>query len=121
MAVEAARPPGPPLRLHIGCGPQHLDGWVNVDLHPGPGVDRALDVRDGLPFTGAEVVYAEHFLEHLTLDEGLAFLRDSHRALAPGGVLRLSTPNLDWVVRTQYIEPYASDPRRAALRLNHGF
>jgi predicted SAM-dependent methyltransferase len=91
-----------PVRLHIGCGQQAMPGWINIDNQPLPGVDRVLDVRQGLPFRGAAAIYAEHFLEHLTLDDGLAFLRECRRALAPSGVLRLSTPNLDWVYTTHY-------------------
>jgi predicted SAM-dependent methyltransferase len=96
--AEAASPP----RLHIGCGQEAIPGWINIDNRPLPGVDRVLDVRQGLPFRDAAAIYAEHFLEHLGLDEGIVFLRACRRALAPAGVLRLSTPNLDWVWSTHY-------------------
>ncbi|HEV7766661.1 MAG TPA: hypothetical protein VGQ76_16795 [Thermoanaerobaculia bacterium] len=89
-------------RLHIGCGPQALAGWTNIDLEQHPGVDMVLDVRRGLPFRNVRYVFAEHFLEHLTYDEGYRFLKECRASLADGGVLRLSTPNLDWTVRTQY-------------------
>ncbi len=65
-------------------------------------MDRVLDVRQGLPFDNAQAIFAEHFVEHLTLDEAIAFLRETRRALGPEGVLRLSTPNLDWVYVTHY-------------------
>src|SRR5260221_1243385 len=87
-------------RLHIGSGPNILKSWINVDLQPFPGLDRVLDVRKGLPFKDVELLYAEHFLEHLTFDEGIAFLLECRRALTPDGLLRLSTPNLDWVIQT---------------------
>ena len=93
---------GASLRLHVGCGREAIPGWVNIDQYPLPGVDRVLDVGEGLPFENVQAVYAEHFLEHLSLHEGLAFLRGCRRALAPDGTLRLSTPNLDWVMRTHY-------------------
>ncbi len=91
-----------PTRLHIGCGQEAIPGWINVDNRALPGVDRVLDIRKGLPYSGVAAIYAEHFLEHLGLDEGLAFLKECRRALAPEGVLRLSTPNLDWVWATHY-------------------
>ena len=59
-------------------------------------------MRDGLPFSALSRVFAEHFLEHLPYWEAARFLRDCRAALAPDGVLRLSTPNLDWVYATQY-------------------
>jgi len=113
-----------PVRLHIGSGTESLAGWVNVDTRSLPGVDLVLDVRGGLPFENVEAIYAEHFLEHLTLDEGLAFLSECRRALADAGVLRLSTPNLDWVHATHYhLGAWASDTeaQRDALYINRAF
>jgi predicted SAM-dependent methyltransferase len=89
-------------RLHIGCGNSPIPGWVNVDQFPLPGVDRVLDVGEGLPFRDVSFLYAEHFLEHLALQEALAFLRGCRRVLSAAGVLRVSTPNLDWVMLTHY-------------------
>ena len=91
-----------PKRLHIGCGQQSIPGWINIDNQGLPGVDQVLDVRRGLPFRGVAAIYAEHFLEHLTLDDGLAFLRECRRVLADDGTLRLSTPSLEWVLTTHY-------------------
>ena len=89
-------------KLHVGSGPLVREGWTNVDLEAHPGVDYVLDVRDGLPFRDVSYIYAEHFIEHLTHDEGLRFLRECRAAMRRDGVLRLSTPNLDWVWMTQY-------------------
>lgn len=93
------------MRLHIGSGPVAIEGWTNVDVTAYPGVDVVLDVREPWPFSGVELIFAEHFLEHLTLTEGLAFLRECRRVLREDGVLRLSTPNLDWVWLTHYKRP----------------
>jgi predicted SAM-dependent methyltransferase len=92
------------LRLHIGSGPVRLPGWTNVDNQKYPGVDHVLDVTRGLPWKrgDAELIFAEHFIEHLAYDDGLRFLRECRRVLAADGILRLSTPNLDWVWHTQY-------------------
>jgi predicted SAM-dependent methyltransferase len=112
------------LRLHIGSGTESLPDWINIDSRKLPGVDVVLDVRRGLPFRDVEAIYAEHFLEHLTLDEGLAFLADCRRALSDTGVLRLSTPNLDWVHATHYhAGEWASDGEavRDALYINRAF
>jgi polyisoprenoid-binding protein YceI len=112
----------PPLLLHVGCGDQRLEGWVNIDRQDLPAVDLVADVTIGLPFEGAAAVFAEHFLEHLPLDQALAFLLECQRVLAPGGRLRLSTPNLDWTLAAEYVHGQAfSGPAAAALRLNRGF
>jgi predicted SAM-dependent methyltransferase len=93
------------MRLHIGSGPVTIPGWTNVDVVAFPGVDMVLDVRQRWPVADVEFVFAEHFLEHLTLADGIAFLRSCRRALRANGVLRLSTPNLDWVWLTHYKRP----------------
>lgn len=100
--TRATRPDEAPLRLHLGCGQAPIPGWLNVDVQALPGVDRVLDVRDGLPFENVASIFGEHFLEHLELEEGLACLAECRRVLADDGVLRLSTPNLDWVFATHY-------------------
>lgn len=118
-AVSAA-----PVRLHVGCGQEALTGWVNIDNKALPGVDRVLDVTEGLPFEGVSAIYAEHFLEHLSLENGLAFLRECRRALKEDGILRLSTPNLDWVYLTHYrCGSWADEdqPLSDCLQLNRAF
>ncbi|MFY9552108.1 MAG: methyltransferase domain-containing protein [Thermoanaerobaculia bacterium] len=112
-----------PTRLHIGCGAQSIPGWINVDNQGLPGVDQVLDVRQGLPFAEVASIYAEHFLEHLGLADGLEFLKECRRVLRPDGVLRLSTPNLDWVLASHYRGPSASDEdaRLDCMRLNRAF
>ncbi len=111
-------------RLHIGCGPQLLPGWTNVDNKPYPGIDHVLDVTIGLPFLEVEYIFAEHFIEHLSFDDGLNFMRECRRILAADGVLRLSTPNLDWVMDTHY-RPESwnddCDAVDACFRMNRAF
>ncbi|MEO8190766.1 MAG: methyltransferase domain-containing protein [Acidobacteriota bacterium] len=123
-AAPTARSFVAPMRLHVGCGSEAIPGWVNIDSRPLPGVDRVLDVTSGLPFDGVEAVYAEHFLEHLSLDDGLAFLAECRRALKDEGVLRLSTPNLDWVYLTHYqIGRWSDDTEslRDCFQMNRAF
>jgi hypothetical protein len=99
-----------------------LEGWLNLDIQALPGVDLVVDVNSGLHWKDVEAVYAEHFLEHLDLDRAVAFLVDVQRCLLPGGVLRLSTPNLDWVWETHYSNVSDEELRRLqALRLNRAF
>jgi predicted SAM-dependent methyltransferase len=111
-------------KLHIGSGRVALPGWINLDIQPLPGVDVLNDVTDGLPFEEARFIFAEHFIEHLPLDAALRFLRECRAVLAETGVLRLSTPNLDWVLRSHY-DPdrwqSAAEPIRDCLWLNKAF
>lgn len=86
-----------PRRLHIGGAEAHA-GWEVFDVRAGAHVDHVGDAQDLSRFadgTFAEL-YASHVLEHFDYKEALlAALREWHRVLAPGGVLRLSVPDLD--------------------------
>lgn len=111
-------------RLHIGCGPQILKGWINIDNAQYPGVDRVLDVTTGLPFEDVSFVFAEHFIEHLSYRDASALMRECRRVMRDDGVLRLSTPNLDWVWFTHYRpvgQMNASEEVQACFALNRAF
>ena len=109
-------------RLHVGCGKERLDGWLNVDIQILPGVDLVADASRGLGLSELEAVFAEHFLEHLEVEDALAFLLDMHRSLRPDGVIRLSTPNLDWVWITHYgLHGDVALKRQQSIMLNRAF
>jgi predicted SAM-dependent methyltransferase len=81
--------------VNVACGPQVLDGFVNVDLL-GPPPRIRWDCRRSLPLAdgAAAGIRAEQFVEHLDTREELpAFLRDCLRALQAGGVLRVIVPD----------------------------
>jgi predicted SAM-dependent methyltransferase len=124
LSPARRRPPLPagPLRLHVGAGRARLEGWVNLDRQDLPGVDVVADATRGLDFTDVEAIYAEHFLEHLRVDHAIDFLVECHRCLMPGGLLRLSTPNLDWVWLTHYHPAAPAEvKRREAILSNRAF
>lgn len=82
-------------RLHLGCGANVLPGWINIDESARPGV-LLWNLKQTLPLPpeSVDLIYSEHFIEHLSRDEGIKLLRECHYFLKPGGILRLSTPNL---------------------------
>lgn len=109
-------------KLHLGCGPLALPGWVNIDNQRYPGVDKVLDLRKGLPFKDVSFVFAEHFIEHLPYDDALKLMREARRVLRDDGVLRLSTPNLDWVWVTHYrLDAPEEQQVAACFYLNRAF
>jgi predicted SAM-dependent methyltransferase len=110
------------MKLHLGCGPLALQGWINIDNQPYPGVDQVLDVTQGLPFEGVQFIFAEHFIEHLELAQAAALMRECRRALKDDGVLRLSTPNLDWVWASHYKRVMTPDEAvLACFAINRAF
>jgi hypothetical protein len=115
LAARAAS--GERLRLHVGCGPRVLSGWVNIDLAYQPfsnyleayGEDRdgpelrgsredffAIDVTRGLPLPdeSVEVVFHEDFLEHLSQRDAVVFLAETRRVMTQGAVHRVNSPDL---------------------------
>lgn len=86
------------LKLNIGCGKVKFRGWVNIDIDSN--ADLVLDVRKGLPFkeNSAELIYSEHFVEHLTFEESEILLRNCYKCLKVGGIMRTATPDLDYII-----------------------
>ena len=77
--------------LYIGGGGCFVDGYVNVDLFPLPGVDVAADASL-LPFRADtfQRVECDAVLEHVKDSE--AVMREMERVLAPGGIVHIVTP-----------------------------
>jgi len=80
--------------------------WLNVDILDLDAYAKSygynfqrLDARK-LPFpdNSYDYIIASHFIEHLTAEEGLEFLRGCHRVLKPDGILRLAVPDADWLI-----------------------
>ncbi len=99
-------------RLHLACGiaglghgAKILPGWTNIDIEGNGTTTFAWNLTEPLPLPDRSVdcVYSEHFIEHLSLEDGRRLLADCRRVLAPGGVVRVSTPDLMALVR-KYLE-----------------
>ncbi len=93
------------LLVNVACGPQILDGFVNVELL-GPMPRVLWDCRRSLPLADASAagIRAEQFVEHIEVREELPqFLSDCRRALEPGGVLRIIVPDAG-----RYLHAYCS-------------
>jgi len=81
------------MKLHFGCGRNILEGWLNLDL-PGTNVAKPLQFEDGT----VDFIFHEHLLEHLDEVDGFNFIKECHRILNPGGVLRITCPCIDGIV-----------------------
>jgi len=84
-------------RLQLGSGEVTLPGWLNSDLVRG---DIYIDVERPLPLPDARFAYvfAEHLIEHVSEQDGMQLLREIHRILRPGGVARITTPDLPKII-----------------------
>ena len=83
------------LRLHLGCGRERLDGWLNIDTASSDATDLICDL-DGpglLEEFGPDCVdesVAIHVLEHL--HRPLEFMQALWTITKPGGIARFETP-----------------------------
>lgn len=141
IALEALPPgdtltifPGPvTARYHLGCGPNIVPGFLNIDAADDVPAGQVFadfrglrgayftsyDLRRGIPGcdNSLEVIYHSHFLEHLAFVEAIGLLRQARCRLKPGGTMRLLVPDLAlWIENyrrdnTEFFAAY----RRAAL------
>ena len=82
-------------RIHIGCGPINLEGFINIDARNDSHVHINTDVIDLNIFTDNSVgeIYLCHVLEHFSFEEVKIVLAVFYKKLQPGGLLRLSVPD----------------------------
>ena len=81
------------MKLNLGSGERPMSGYVNIDWQKAEGVDVVHDLNVfPYPFTDGQFdeVYASHVLEHL--DKPFLIMKELHRILKPGGVLRVKVP-----------------------------
>jgi predicted SAM-dependent methyltransferase len=96
-----------PYRLHLGCGNIKLKDFCNVDVLETIAVDIVDDIRqlNRFPANSVQEIYACHVLEHFSHEEVPAILKRWHEVLQPGGVLRISVPDIDRIVQIYHDNP----------------
>ncbi len=87
--------------VHIGCGRINAPGFINIDAvalaHVHIPTDDIADLSCFADRT-VDLVYMCHVLEHVRRPVLGLVLKEIHRILKPGGVLRLSVPDFDRLV-----------------------
>lgn len=102
------------IKLNLGCASNLLDGYVNIDQDdidtirnrypdksfPDDAKIYSYDIFN-LPYEDGVVdeILADGFLEHLSFLEEKKFFDEMSRALKPGGILSVSVPNFEKVVK----------------------
>jgi predicted SAM-dependent methyltransferase/glycosyltransferase involved in cell wall biosynthesis len=105
MTMTAMKPAGvysSGIKLNIGSFIVMAKGWVNTDILPLEDFAKTngyefkqFDATKGIPYDSNSVnlIAASHFLEHITREEGLEFLKECIRVLKSDGVIRIAVPN----------------------------
>jgi len=93
-----------PLKLHLGCGNRHIEGYVNIDWRKTAATDLVCDVRK-LPYPDNSIRLIEtyHVIEHFPRHDLPIVLKEWHRVLVPGGSLIIECPDFDGAV-SEYLE-----------------
>lgn len=102
------------LQLHLGARARGQPGWLTIDLE---GADLEWNVTWGLPLRDGQCryVYSSHLLEHLYApDETTGLVREIHRVLRPGGVVRLVVPDME-----RYFRAYVDGDADFFARTGH--
>jgi predicted SAM-dependent methyltransferase len=105
-------------KIHYGCGGNMIDGWLNVDWHESAASGyRRANLLETHPFESNSVRFgfSEDMLEHFSQAESIFFLSEVHRTLAPGGVMRLSFPGLEGILKRHYSPPSERRVREGEL------
>ena len=87
-------------KLHLGAGSNILPGWLNVDYFPIKTQVVHFDATKKFLFDSEIFDFAlnEHMIEHIPYQGARNMLQEIHRVLKPGGVLRISTPDLAFLI-----------------------
>lgn len=109
------------LKVNVGSfTTMHHYGWKNVDIHDLQQFAQSYrydfvrqDVRNGLPFgtQTVDLLHSSHFVEHLSYDEGLRFLRECRRVIRRDGAMRIIVPDAGLLTQLAV----RGDGRRTAL------
>lgn len=99
------------LKLHLGCGKNYLQGYVNIDLHSRI-ADIQHDLTTPLPYQDNSIdeIISIHLIEHFTRMEWQRTISDWTRVLKRGGGrLIIECPDFDRCVHRFFA---ASDKER---------
>jgi len=88
------------MKLHIGTGTTYLPGWINIDVFSFVRADLYANAM-ALPYDreSCDIIYASHVLEHFNRHLISAVLTHWKDLLTVGGILRLSVPDFDAIVK----------------------
>ena len=87
-------------KLNIGAGGASMSGWLNSDIEPKLKDILYLDATQDFPIedNSFDYIFSEHMIEHITYNDAKRMISECFRILKPGGVIRISTPDLSFLV-----------------------
>ena len=89
------------IKIHLGCGKRFMPGFIHIDLVNYKHIDYKRDVRT-LPMfrdSTVDLIYASHVIEYFDRHEVTKVLKEWHRVLKKGGILRLALPDFEAMIQ----------------------
>lgn len=93
-AIKEQVETGNGLRLNLGAGATEIPGFTPIDIVLGSQAYPLFQYADG----AVDEIRAVHILEHFSHTQTIDVLKEWCRVLKPGGRIRLSVPDFDYVV-----------------------
>ncbi len=89
----------PQKKLKFGSSKNILKGWLNTEILPFPGTVY-LDLLKKSPFESDifDYIYTEHVISIFEYDQALRWMKECRRILKPGGKIRISTSDLQFLI-----------------------
>lgn len=99
-----------PINLNLGARETKLPGFIPIDRSNG---QEAYPLA--YPDDSVDRIYASHILEHFSHRDTVKVVQDWVRALKPGGTIKISVPDFDWIIAAYNNEVCATLPIEAYL------
>ncbi len=91
------------MKLHLGCGDDRIEGFVNVDFDKAANPDQVADLNGTWPWDDNSVSYiiTKHTAEHL--DSTVSFLKEVCRVCKNNAIVEITVPY--FACRTAFCDP----------------
>lgn len=88
------------INIHLGCGSIEHPAFINIDILPAKHIHYVSRIDKLYQFQNdsVDLLYACHCLEHFSHRQLLRVLKEWHRVLKKGGILRVSVPDFNSMV-----------------------
>lgn len=115
---------GQPLRLHLGCGERHFDGYINIDfpstehtVQTKPAADVFADITTlNFPEKTVDEIRLHHVFEHFDRPTALALLCKWHLWLKISGNILIETPDIEASLARIESPQYSYKQKQGILR-----
>lgn len=96
------------VKLNIGPYINMYHSWQNIDIldlndfaKNNGYIFKQMDVTKGLLYenNSVDIIISSHFIEHLNREEGFNFLKECYRILKSDGIIRLTVPDTELLVK----------------------